>query len=532
MATLENSDMRGVIGGTADADVIHNHGYWATVHGSGGNDTITNGDVDENGKIDNTAWRSFIYGGSGEDSIVNYCSYTYISGGADDDLITSSGYSCTIQGGSGDDAIFGRLADSTIYGGSGDDYIENWDGDDYVIDTGAGDDYVNNADASNTGAKIYLSGGDDSIANAKSNSAIIIGGTGNDVITDGDSQNTTIIAGRGNNLIALDRYQLEGNEVSKNAVIVLSRDPNETVIGSSRILGFDDDDKIFIETSNDGVPYQIKWNTYFYNDNDNAAVIADYDPNGTGEYQHYIGVWLLGYFENREKTTAVCDVLLRQVSLTSHLERTVETLGTYQGGDVTVTSFELFETTTNFETDLVGVDFTDDDFIFKSNTGNYTVQNSGNKKINLVRNGETFLQAYKAIATRTIDKRDSTYANVLVGADNESNIFFAGSGGSSMWGGANSYNALVGGDGIDNFFFGKSGGGDIIENASSNDIVNLYDLSLSDVVSVNVVDNVISASFSSGGMIEVTPTENLSPTFKLTDSTWRYNSETQNWNQV
>ena len=118
---------------------------------------------------------------------------------------------------------------------------------------------------------------------------------------------------------------------------------------------------------------------------------------------------------------------------------------------------------------------------------------------------------------------------VFIGGNEVSNIITAGNGNSSLWGGTGGTDTLTGGNGQDIFFFGKNDGADVINNASSSDVVNLYDVSLSDIVAANVEGNVVSATFNTGATLQINSAENLSPTFQLADSSWKYNHSSGNW---
>lgn len=129
-----------------------------------------------------------------------------------------------------------------------------------------------------------------------------------------------------------------------------------------------------------------------------------------------------------------------------------------------------------------------------------------------------------------INASNSTGENILMG-DAKSNIIIGGSGTNYLWGGSGSESdILIGGAGADVFYFGQSDGNDTIQNASASDRVSLYDVNLSDIVSTSENNGVISVALSTGNVVAVESTENLSPTFNLADSSsWKYNRETQAW---
>ena len=119
--------------------------------------------------------------------------------------------------------------------------------------------------------------------------------------------------------------------------------------------------------------------------------------------------------------------------------------------------------------------------------------------------------------------------NILAGNE-ENNSIVSGSGTSSLWGGSgNVADTLVGGNGAEMFWYGKNDGADVIENASSGDVVNLYDVSLADIATATGSENKISVTFNTGNHLQVNSAENLSPTFNLADGSWKYNHSSGNW---
>lgn len=91
-------------------------------------------------------------------------------------------------------------------------------------------------------------------------------------------------------------------------------------------------------------------------------------------------------------------------------------------------------------------------------------------------------------------------------AAEDSSIDFASS---PLWGSTSVY---YGTDDADNFFLGKSD--DLVFNAAHDDTIHLYDTALSDIIATSVNDNVISVNFNTGENLQVSATENVSPTFK------------------
>lgn len=147
------------------------------VDGTGGDDNMPNGFVDENG-----------------DAINN--SANDIRGYAGNDTIDGGGGNDTIDGGTGNDNITGGTGNDSIIGGTGNDTLTGFDGNDTLIG-GAGDDYLDVKDGSSSG---FESGG--------SSTDAVYGGDGNDTIEGGFGSNETIDGGADNDTLS---YRTTGN---------------------------------------------------------------------------------------------------------------------------------------------------------------------------------------------------------------------------------------------------------------------------------------------------------------------------------
>ena len=132
-----------------------------------------------------------------------------------------------------------------------------------------------------------------------------------------------------------------------------------------------------------------------------------------------------------------------------------------------------------------------------------------------------------------LDASTSTGNNSL-GGDANANILIGGSGFNVLWGGTDlADDLLVGGSGVNNFFIGKGNGNDVVTNASSDDVVSLFDASLSDIVATVVSGAAIAVAFNTGNVVMVGSTETLSAKFTLSDgSAYQYNHETQAWQEA
>ena len=203
----------------------------------------------------------------------------------------------------------------------------------------------------------------------------------------------------------------------------------------------------------------------------------------------------------------------------------------YDGGYRLVKDF-LSGNKVKLAADVLGIEISDDDFVLNSNSGALTIEDGKNKIIDFSdTNGNTGLYAYVAGDAGVVDGRIFANFEIIIGAENKSNNLLAGVGGSSLWGGVGfSADILTGNLGIDNFTIGKSEGNDHIANAAQDDVVDLYDVSLSDIVATAADGQLIGVAFNTGFVMTVESKDNVSPIFQLSDGTrYAYNHSTSAW---
>ena len=110
-------------------------------------------------------------------------------------------------------------------------------------------------------------------------------------------------------------------------------------------------------------------------------------------------------------------------------------------------------------------------------------------------------------------------------------------GANSLYGGHGGRDTLVGSaSSEDTFYFGKGEGRDTITNSNDEDKVMLYNISLSDIdgtkTGVNKEGNMVIA-LSDGSSLTITNYKNHgAETFQLADSSWRYDKQAGEWQQV
>ena len=119
---------------------------------------------------------------------------------------------------------------------------------------------------------------------------------------------------------------------------------------------------------------------------------------------------------------------------------------------------------------------------------------------------------------------------VTITGNNSSNKLTAGSGGSELWGGADSANdTLIGGSGVDTFIYNIGEGNDTIKNATGKDIVNLGDATIDDIKSLKTSSSSVIINFNDGSKL----TSNLGGQTYLFDNVeYKFNSNTKKFVEV
>ncbi len=192
--TREANDLRTVIEGTHNDDVLVGGAADETLKGLGGNDTLK--------------------GGKGSDVLMGDCGDDTLHGGQGDDVLKGGNGDDGLKGNQGNDILFGGRGDDVLKGGKGDDLLEGCDGED-MLHGGQGNDTLkggNDADTLKGGSGndilfgdagddfIYGGRGDDTLIGGDGNDALK-GGQGNDVLLGGEG-NDTLNGGSGNDVLA------------------------------------------------------------------------------------------------------------------------------------------------------------------------------------------------------------------------------------------------------------------------------------------------------------------------------------------
>jgi len=457
------------------AEAIWVKGNNTTVDGTGADDSIEGGATGYNYVT--------IHAGAGNDTVWGGYGY-YIDGQGGDDYLYAASDS-TLIGGTGDDSLnLFYSGNSYAFGGDGNDSLVTG-GNQYehtTLDGGAGDDTISNM---NIYTSISGGAGNDYIKNDSETSALTInGGTGNDTIESHGEVLFQYASGDGNDVIIGYNYGYDTLQIAADSYTTTA-----TNIREEENL-FD----VVIQVGEGSITLKDTW---YYG-------IENFSLNIDG------GAQLVG------------DNILQKV----------DNAYTYSGGNQTITSYASEKI--NFNTDCTGFGFDDTGFMLNSSSGSLKIQKARDKVIDVAVGGNTVAYAYIASYAGEINGGGISQLEVIIGANDGANVLIAGNGGSSLWGGSGSYGSgsydtLTGGAGIDTFFWGKSDGSDVINNASSSDIINLYDVSLENIISAKTEGNEIYVRFDTGCDLLVESSENLSATFQLADSNFKFNHSSGEW---
>jgi Ca2+-binding RTX toxin-like protein len=266
--------------GTAFDDTIYSDrgwsGYWQTVNGNDGNDSIYGGGQDDNLNGDNgsdTIWGGFgndlIDGGNGDDFLDGFYGFDTLNGGEGNDTVAYTFYEEelgiladlqygvvrflgdstqtetligieNIIGSLGNDALHGDRLDNSLYGGFGNDWLNGREGNDN-LQRGAGND------------GLYGGDGDDTMAGGLGDDFYFVDRTGDVVIEAVDGGNDTVIT-------SLEYYTLGENVENLNlgyvGILGAGNRLNNQLFGNALDNGFygnEGDDILYGYAGNDGL---------------------------------------------------------------------------------------------------------------------------------------------------------------------------------------------------------------------------------------------------------------------------------------
>ena len=178
----------------------------------------------------------------------------------------------------------------------------------------------------------------------------------------------------------------------------------------------------------------------------------------------------------------------------------------YNSGNDTIQNY-VSEEILSFDAICTGFNFSENDLIIYAAEGSVRITEAKNKWINIAgANGKTDAQIYFLSNDNegAIDGREGYEVFKLIkGADNVANQIYAGTGGSSLYGGIGGNDELYGNSNYDEFVYNYGDGQDNIFNAGTEDVVNLNSMNLAQFSGAAFTDNGLSFQFTDGGSLNI-----------------------------
>ena len=200
----------------------------------------------------------------------------------------------------------------------------------------------------------------------------------------------------------------------------------------------------------------------------------------------------------------------------------------YNGGNSCILNYQEGDIV-QLNSDYAGIGLSGNSFYVNSSSGSLEIKNARDKFIGYSsRNSDIIAYSYVASNSEDVDGRTRDDAvEIMIGANNANNQMYANNVGSSLWGGNGGNDTLTGGNGYDEFFYFIGSGNDVINNSNSNDIVNLFDISLEQITSVDVTVSEVNINFVDGGNLKVKG--NTGVGYKLDNTVYSVNQSTGEW---
>ena len=546
------------INGSSGDDYLVGNGNNITILGETGNDTVS---------VIGSAY-AFIEGGDGKDSLVaggigyygdNGGTGITINGGNSNDYLRSKGNTNgSMIGGNGDDTIvaLGSPQNLTINGGAGNDVIdlESLASALVYFNSSDGNDTIYGFDSNDTlqiagSSYSTTSSSNDVIVTAGNGKITLVGATGYSLNIQGTYGTDTpkvdptppTIPPTVNPTIPTDALTYNGHSYYVYSNVAQTWEEAQeyckarggylAVINNSaedaalfNYIQSKGHSNVYFGLSDGSAEGSWEW---INGDSSTYRNWADGEPNGS-TYENYgmfystypDGKWNDGDFVG-DVSNGTANFICEWDSVSSNNN---DNNGNNAGGS-SVKSYQFYSNVTetisaanssvksgytpyeqvNFHTELKDLETKGDNLIIYSNTGSLTIANVRGQNMTYGdADGNVIGYSYVSGKSETIDRRNYSKFNVVIGADNADNVIYAGSGGSNMWGGFGGKDTLIGGAGYDVFNYKAGSGDDLVQDAGDNDLVNLNDVSMSQIVSAKVDYSEISVTFTEGGSLKIT----------------------------
>ena len=387
-----------------------------------------------------------------------------------------NGRNVSIVGLAGDDSIYNYASNVTISCDDGNDYVYNEEeADNVLIDGGGGNDDIYNWGAYST---VYAGDGNDTIFTydygGTSRSPLFYGGAGDDSIYPG-AYDATVYGGTGNDTIGYvaqgyyggvwDRFVYGYNYGDGNDTITAIQDDSTLIIGGD----------------------------YTRTTEGNNVIIR-------------VGDGSITLLEAANVAFTINTVESSSAAVTKSAN-----VYTWNGRSGSIDNYTMGEQI-NLAGDFTGIG---------SDESNFKIIGYGDAAGNLL------AYSFMAESGGDLDGSSLSQYEIIIGANNASNRIVAGSGSSSLWGGNGGNDTLIGGAGYDEFCYSLGSGSDVIQNAASNDIVNLIGLSLENITNLDVNESAVSVAFNDGGNLRIEG--NTGVGYRLGGAVYTVNQSTKEW---
>lgn len=571
---------------TAANDIINNNGNNSYINAGSGDDSINNNNAavtvtggNGNDTISGTYLTSSISGGTGNDYIVIgggndsnsaeggtgndtiIATGGLISGDDGNDVISLTGSAAsTVIGGTGNDIIHGN-SDATVgvlykyFFGDGNDTIFNYNSNDTLsiehptnsstaltwATMASGNNIVVNIlnsglitlyNAQDKTLNISPSGSSTYIVNSGINSTIAGSITSSAMLASSADfySDQTALAVKGN--FSSDIW-LSGNPFtgatdaytnSKTVTIDASQQTADSII----LAGNDNDNVIIAGSGNTSL-----WGGSGGNDTLTGGVGRDMFWFGAGGGNDVVNNFNAGTYSNSDVVNIVGDLYaMKRNNANLYLEMLDGSSFNINFNDSSVDKAVQYSTdATNIISAKLGND-TGGDVLTYDSSVDYYFGGGGVNTLNVEGNDdvEIWLDSDKYYGIQNINAGNAG-GNVLMAGDFVDNVIASGGGNASLWGGFGGNDTLIGGAGRDVFWYGLNNGNDVIQNSEDGDVINLFDMYLSDLVgaSKSGSDLIIATRFGDN----LTVTGNSTATFKLADgSGWKYDHVGNGWTEA
>lgn len=221
-------------------------------------------------------------------------------------------------------------------------------------------------------------------------------------------------------------------------------------------------------------------------------------------------------------------LLTREGTMIDLLMNDSSTLHIHTGSNIN-SAIKYTEDGTNILNVKVGNTNSANNFTYQSDVQYYFGGNAGNTLT--VDGAEIWLGNGNFSNITTVTAQNSSNNNLIAG-DAAGNTIIGGGGTSSLWGGAGSADDLIiGGTGENIFWYGLDEGNDTLSNTKVSDTLNLYNVTLNEVASVEYLEgDAVKANFASGSL---TFSSSALPKINLADGTsWNYDASSKTFSQA